>query len=587
MTLVENLPWAPGDQSEGPSVLIVTPPGALPEGARVAVAESSASSVTVDVVEGIVVVRVPAGEARRGITVTVPAADAVAIWRPGSGQERGRLAPSWADLEQAGPFTGAWLGALLGRCDQVLLGFGAVAGDSVIRARAGMVEETADLVVQVFVDDPTDEIALVLDVSKGSLTDVAARLGAALGLRRSPVAERDENPVYCSWYAFHQDLSSDALVAEAQHAARLGFGTVIVDDGWQNSDVTRGYGSCGDWRVHPSKFRDGRELVSRIADAGLRTMWWVGTPFIGYRSDIYSHGDLPLLYDEPAMETAILDPRSPRSRQYLVDRLTALLKDTGADGLKIDFLERFAAPGGALPEDADIEEPSRAALVLLDEVRSAADGELMIEFREPYLSAATITRATMMRVADCPLGPVQNRLGIIDMRLLTRGIAVHSDPIMWSTTDSSERVAQQLLSAIFGVPQVSVLLSGLSKSHENVLAHWLGFWREHRELLLHAPLHAEGADRGFPLVHARRDDVAISVRYADVAATVPDGPWRVWHLVNADEDAAIVRGGRGRFDVSVRDAAGREVEHSTGLDLTLASIPIPAGGRAAITRSDV
>ena len=62
---------------------------------------------------------------------------------------------------------------------------------------------------------------------------------------------------------------------------------------------------------------------------------------------------------------------------------------------------------------------------LLETIEILQDKELMIEFREPYLSSATIHRATMMRVADCPLSPIQNRLGVVDMRLITQGIAVH------------------------------------------------------------------------------------------------------------------------------------------------------------------
>ena len=53
------------------------------------------------------------------------------------------------------------------------------------------------------------------------------------------------------------------------------------------------------------------------------------------------------------LEAAVLDPRSPAARRFVVARLRALLADSGAHGFKIDFLERFAQTGGEPPVDAD------------------------------------------------------------------------------------------------------------------------------------------------------------------------------------------------------------------------------------------
>ena len=38
--------------------------------------------------------------------------------------------------------------------------------------------------------------------------------------------------------------------------AAIGFGTLIMDDGWQTADTGRDYPYCGDWEPEPSKFPD-------------------------------------------------------------------------------------------------------------------------------------------------------------------------------------------------------------------------------------------------------------------------------------------------------------------------------------------
>ncbi len=331
----------------------------------------------------------------------------------------------------------------------------------------------------------------------------------------------------CTWYSFHQDLVVDELLADARIAGELGIGTVIIDDGWQTTDAARGYGSCGDWEVERGKIPDPRALVRELEELGLRTLWWIGTPFIGYRSQAYQDGLIPLAYEEAGLDAAVLDPRSPTARRVLVERLQALLADTGAHGFKLDFLERFAQDGGPSPEGADVDSIEDGALLLLDEIGALGVAEpLMIEFREPYITGPALSRGTMFRIADCPLSPLQNRRGIVDLRLLGTGMAVHGDPIMWTPADTPERVAQQLIASLFGVPQLSVRLAELSQPHRETVAHWLGFWQAHSDLLLHAPLQVAGVERDYAVVEAAQGGIAVTVRYGDGPVDLPPGDVR-------------------------------------------------------------
>lgn len=613
MTLNETVqPWAPGARREERFVRIELPSGlpagisadvlAGPDGApEVRVEHDGAGRLSLSVAAAVSSAASAGGasgasDSSGGVRalVRVPTSDAVVLWRPGSGQDRSHVPPSWSDAVEITPFSGVGIGSLLGRHDAPIVTFAAGTGDRSpgdrpVRVRAGMIEETAEFLLVVECDAANAPLHVHLDFSGDAFAPAVAAMGRALGFSRPAVSAANEQPILCTWYSFHQDLDVDRLLADARIAAGLGFGTVTIDDGWQTSDTDRGYGSCGDWVVEPSKIADGAALVRDLAALGLRTMWWVGTPFIGYRSETSRHDHLPTLFDEPAMEAAILDPRSPAARAQLVGRLRALVESTKADGLKIDFLERFAVQESyGAPADADIAVPELAALMLLDELNSAlaeVRDDVLIEFREPYVSPATIGRATMFRVGDCPLSPVQNRLGIVDMRLMTSGISIHSDPIMWSVDDSPERVAQQLSSGLFGVPQISVDLERQSERQLAVLEFWLSFWREHAQLLLHGELRPFGVHHDYEVVEATDGGTVVTARYTGVGIRVPSSAWSAWHVVNADESGVVVEGDSGLFDVTVRDCAGVVTAELRGIRLDLVRLPISAGGIAWVTRA--
>jgi alpha-galactosidase len=245
-----------------------------------------------------------------------------------------------------------------------------------------------------------------------------------------------------------------------------------------------------------------------------------------------------------------------------------------------------------------------AALSLLDELIAGIKETVpdpLVEFREPYTGARAIRRATMLRVGDCPMSPRRNRMGITDLRLVTAGIAVHADPVMWAPHDSPERVAQHLHNAMFGVPQVSVLLEGLRADHRAVLAHWLGTWHRVRDVVLHGTLTVSGVSDGYNEVTATgsglgpgigsgsgtADGEAVTVQYAPVVSSLPDGATS-WLLVNAhDEDAVLVRTGPDTApdvvaEVEIVDCLGERLSTSRITLGEITRLPVPPGGTARI-----
>ena len=106
----------------------------------------------------------------------------------------------------------------------------------------------------------------------------------ACGLTPSPVPPEAKQAMYSSWYSFHQATVAGEIEAECAEAAALGMGSVIVDDGWQTEDGSRGYAYCGDWQVAEGKIPDMAAHVARVHALGMKYLLWYSVPFMGYRS---------------------------------------------------------------------------------------------------------------------------------------------------------------------------------------------------------------------------------------------------------------------------------------------------------------
>ncbi|MEV4754481.1 alpha-galactosidase [Micromonospora sp. NPDC049559] len=588
MTDVETAPadiWLPGGGAQTrPENPVRLPEGQATAGLRLRAGGAAEVRVT-ELGPGVVEVVFGRLDEPLTVTATISATDAVAWWRPGSGVPHATIPPSWAQAVDVTALQDIPLGALLTRSDATRLVYALDAATSPTLVRAGLVEETAEFVVMLTVTGPpAGDVRLYLDSSGGPFATAAPGAGGWLqgptGHRPAPGAT---DPVLCTWYFAHQHVSAATIESAADRAAELGFGTLIVDDGWQTTSHGRGYGSCGDWEVATEKFPDPAGLVRRLRARGIRTVWWIGTPFLGHRARARDLG-LATLYDEPDLDAEVLDPRDPATRAYLVGRIRDLVESTEADGVKLDFLERFVDRPDGGPSVA------AAAVRAMEEVVAELRGvgiEPLVEFREPYVHPAVARVASMIRVADCPLSPVQNRVGIVDLRLARPGTPIHSDPIMWTAAESPERVAHHLINGLLGVPQVSVDLLGLREEQAEALAFWLGVWREHRDLLLHGELRPERPDLSYPVVHARSGARRFVVRYAPMPVAIPDEDWTEILLANADDSAPILRNeaDETRADLRVWDARGRLVARDPiVLPPGPTAVDVPTGGLARLRR---
>ena len=405
----------------------------------------------------------------------------------------------------------------------------------------------------------------------------------------APMAVPDEarSAMYSCWYSFHQATIAADIEAECARAAKLGLKTVIVDDGWQTDDGQRGYAYCGDWEVATSKIPDMRAHVAAVHALGMKYMLWYSVPFMGIHSKHWeTFKDKLLMFHGGHTAAGVLDPRYPDVRDYLINTYVKALREWDLDGFKLDFIDAFNTGGNpppAVTPDMDYALVEDAVERLMTDVMKALKvlkPNILIEFRQSYIGPVMRTFGNMFRVGDCPDDGISNRIGSIDLRLLSGSTAVHSDMLMWHKDDTPEAAALQILSVIFAVPQISVKLDEITDEHRALLTFWLNFMREHRDTLLDAPLEVAAPQNLYPVVKAEKDGKAVIALYDGGRLVDLPEAHDIW-LLNATPDTRMaLANGRGRrFHVETIDCLGRtaDARDITVSELTLITVPVSGG----------
>ncbi len=399
-----------------------------------------------------------------------------------------------------------------------------------------------------------------------------------------PMAVPDiaREPLYSTWYSYHQNTIAQELEAECALAARDGFGCVIVDDGWQTLDTQRGYAYCGDWE--PLKIPDMRAHVERIHQLGMKYMLWYSVPFVGKHSKAFKHFEGKHLNWNERLGTATLDPRYPDVREYLIAIYEKAMKEWNLDGFKLDFIDSFCATRIAPPyrSGMDCRTVEEAVLRLMTGVKNALQAikpDALIEFRQSYIGPAMRHYGNMFRVGDCPDDLISNRVGMVDLRLLMGESAVHSDMLMWHPQERVENAAVQIQNILFAVPQISVRLAGLPESHRRMLGFWMDFIREHRALLA-APIHAEAPHMLYPIVRTKLNDESMIAVYAAGQTAILDEAVTTYLINAADPQGVIVEAAEIRRAV-IYDCMGQPAGEQD-IPVGLVRVQIPLGGYARL-----
>ncbi|MGW3042338.1 glycoside hydrolase family 36 protein [Kitasatospora sp. NPDC001159] len=533
------------------------------------------------VADGVVEVNAE-GKGELRIEWRVPCVDATALWTP-EPRGTGWLPAAWSAPRRTSLADGAPIAALVGTGDVALCAFAAERAD--VLAGAGVVEETGEFR---FWAQAAGRLTVRIDTSgrhfARCLADLAAWWGSG---RAADIPEAARRPAYSTWYSMHQDITPERVETQAALGKELGLDVIIVDDGWMTADRTRGYAHCGDWE--PVSLPDTAAHVRRVHELGVRYLIWYALPFIGKDSAAYQKLGRYALADAAHLGAIVADPRYPEVRDFLTDRLARAVEEWGMDGLKVDFVDRFARAEVAEPgPGADCAGVDEGVELLLAAVRrriTAANPEAMVEHRQPYVSPGLWPYVTMIRATDCPLSPQENRQRTIDLRLAAGPVPVHSDMLMWHPAEPPEQVACHLINVLFSVPQISVDLAAQSTAQREAIAFWLGVFREHTATLQLGELLPARPDLGYPQVAALGDGTVAVARYAALPVDASGDGWRTLLVANADTDPDVrLTGGSGTAAATVQDAQGRIVRQGE-VELDRAEpIPVPRGGLLTLRR---
>ncbi|CAM4125643.1 glycoside hydrolase family 36 protein [Zobellia roscoffensis] len=306
-------------------------------------------------------------------------------------------------------------------------------------------------------------------------------------LKPAYVPDIAKKPLYSTWYQFHQNLEIPLLLEECRLAKDLGYEAIIIDDGWQTFDSNRGYDFTGDWQ--PDRIPEMAEFVKSVHETGMKVALWYSVPFCGEKSKAFKRFKGKFLTEDHRW-APVFDPRYPDVRQYLIDIYSSAAKDWNLDGFKLDFIDDFRFYKDTptkLGANADYASINGAVDRLLTDVKNALteiNPEIFIEFRQKYTGPAMRKYGNMFRAFDCPGDATMNRLRIADIRMLAGNTAVHSDMVTWHEDEPLEIAALQVINTLFGVPQLSIMLSETPKEYVNMIGFYTKYWNENADVLM-------------------------------------------------------------------------------------------------------
>ena len=532
------------------------------------------------------------------ISWKIPAIDVYSVWSP-SVRESHSLQPNWS-MRTTRSRLASWMPlhqiiSADGR-NRLCISLSDVAHPISISTGICEFDSCIDCRIEFFTDLTAPmgdyEVLLRLDMRdieyEKSLNEVTQWWENDCGYKSAFIPPAAREPVNSLWYSMHHDLNADKIVKQCEMSFEYGMKTVIIDDGWQMdkvNSVSGVYAQCGDWKPSFKKMGEMRKLSERIHNTGMKVVLWYSVPFVGVESTLYGKFSDMLLDESGDRKTYFcLDPRYKAVRDHLADTYETAVREWDLDGLKLDFIDAFCLRGKSIEKDCrrDCLSLEEAVEKLMSEIRErliALKPDILIEFRQTYIGPAIRQYGNMLRASDCPLDAIKNRVDTANLRLTSGKTPVHSDMMMWNTSDSAENAAVQLAASLFAVPQVSVLLDELSESHRKTLKFYLGFWRRYREVLLDGEFRASNPESMYSSLTSILNGIAVTVRFTDPVLRITES---TLIAVNAGFlKCFLICGGSG-MNFRVVDCMGQTMTQGTVCGAA-AEIAVPRGGMLKVT----
>lgn len=356
--------------------------------------------------------------------------------------------------------------------------------DARILAKMNQEKCTYDITIEVTLGKDSQDFELVIDQRPQVWTDSLADWRKALALPLPEFPEGAWEPVFCTWYAVHAAVTQDWVEKNAEVASRLGFRTLIIDDGWcfdvmkrvSPETISTWYEMIGDWFLSEKKFPDFENHRKRVQAMGMKYLLWVAPFLIGAKSELYKQL-ADIVKPEYHEGCYTFDSSRKEAAKLLLGKMKHVIQDYGLDGLKVDFLD-YIFPNMEEPRGEDTTHFIQELARTIREVKKDA----LIEFRQAYATPGMLAYGTQFRAGDVPFDFIDNFHRLAQIRIsVGDGVPVHADPAYWHPQESPENISRHMIASLAGVPMLSMDLLAISETEQKIIRHWLGFYQAHRE----------------------------------------------------------------------------------------------------------
>ena len=356
--------------------------------------------------------------------------------------------------------------------------------DARILAKMNQEKCTYDITIEVALGKDSQDFELIIDQRPQVWTESLADWRKALALPLPEFPEGAWEPVFCTWYAVHAAVTQDWVEKNAEVASRLGFRTLIIDDGWcfdvmkrvSPETISTWYEMIGDWFLSEKKFPDFENHRKRVQAMGMKYLLWVAPFLIGAKSELYKQL-ADIVKPEYHEGCYTFDSSRKEAAKLLLGKMKHVIQDYGLDGLKVDFLD-YIFPNMEEPRGEDTTHFIQELARTIREVKKDA----LIEFRQAYATPGMLAYGTQFRAGDVPFDFIDNFHRLAQIRIsVGDGVPVHADPAYWHPQESPENISRHMIASLAGVPMLSMDLLAISETEQKIIRHWLGFYQAHRE----------------------------------------------------------------------------------------------------------
>ena len=454
-----------------------------------------------------------------------------------------------------------------------------------------------------FSGDKLEDALVISTASKPWMaveTEYARTFDNYNGRRREPVPAWTTDPVFCTWYCYSENIDQQKMLAIARKCKDLGFGTILVDAGW---DAKPGVNwgdldkcAIGDFDASPELFPDLPRMVREMHEMGLRVELWSSPFWYGKGSRNYQQKVKDwMIREENYGETHDICPKHPGTRELFKQQFTRVAREYGIDGMWLDAADGVAPK--CVAEHAHLDQSMGQAWIdcmcaIRDGLKSV-NPEAITEARILHANLNSKVALDVVQCGDSPKSYEMVRLALIHLKPWAYDIVVKNDPMIWLPDADTATIGKFLATMVcIGVPCLSVDYLTAPEEHCLLTKVWLDFYEQHKDTLLKGEFILFGENYGIPdmLIVGDNEAVVYLTNPKTLEVDLPRSVDKVIVLncTNQDKLDLKVKSLTGSFDLKSYEPSWKETSIPQKLtgdgELSLSHF-VPQGGAAVITKT--